>query len=410
MALRNRKTPAREVGSSTQDISLQTAADSQSAEIAPQATREPHRAMTQYLSILVCLLIACALALTTACSSSSSSSSAARAGNVITDCAGRQVEIPKNVESVACLYAYTGHVCVLLGCEDKIGAVVKGLKRDHLMERKVANIADLPSPYNQGAINIEELAAVKPDLIFVRSDILQDAGELEKLDGIGIPYVVVDYTTADDQIRSIEVMGQSLGCEDRATAYTDYYRSTFQLVRERVASIPASEKLTVFHSVNEAVRTDIPHTLSYEVLETAGCVNVVTSTSELHLDGDKGNATVEQIYVWDPDVVLANEPVAYNYFLTDSKFSGLRAVLEGHVYQLPVGISRWGHPGSVESPLAALYVAKMLYPEHFADIDITQETKDFYERFFGITLTDEDVESIFSGIGMREAREGSSVS
>ncbi|MBQ6454832.1 MAG: ABC transporter substrate-binding protein [Eggerthellaceae bacterium] len=360
------------------------------------------------IAAIICMLLAFSLVLFAACSPSRPANP--RTGNVITDCAGRHVEVPENAQSVACLYAYTGHVCVLLGCEDKISAVVKGLKRDHLMERKIENIDDLPSPYGQGAINIEELSAVKPDLILVRSSVLQDAGELEKLGGLGIPYLIVDYTTAADQIYSIEMMGSALGSDDRAKAYTDYYRSTFDLVRERVASIPASEKLTVFHSVNEAVRTDIPGTLSYEVLENAGCVNVVSKSSELHLDGEKGNATVEQIYTWDPDVVLVNEPTACEYIKTDSKFSGLRAVREGRVFQLPVGISRWAHPGSVESPIATLYIAKLLYPDRFEDIDISQETKDFYERFFDISLTDEDVESILSGIGMREAREGSSVS
>lgn len=360
--------------------------------------------LTRCIAALVCVLLALSFALIAACSPSRPANP--RTGNVITDCAGRQVEIPETVDSIACLYAYTGHVCVLLGSEDRIGAVVNGLKRDVLMERKIANIEELPVPYNQGAINIEELSAVKPDLVFVRASILQDAGELEKLNGLGIPYLIVDYETAADQIYSIEMMGSALGREDRAKAYTDYYRATFELVRERVAAIPDAEKLTVFHSVNEAVRTDIPGTLSYEVLEAAGCINVVTSASDLHLDGDKGNATVEQIYVWDPDAILVNEPAACEYIKTDSKFSGLRAVREGHVHQLPVGISRWAHPGSVESPIATLYIAKLLYPAQFEDIDIAQETKDFYARFFDIELSDEDVESILSGSGMREAREG----
>ena len=355
---------------------------------------------------MAAVLVAVALALSfTGCTSQPPAHDAG--GFVVTDCADRNVQVPDRVDSIACLYAYTGHVCVLLGCEDKICAVVNGLKRDHLMERKVEGLADMPSPYAKGAINIEELIAVAPDIVFLRADILQDEGELEKLDGTGIPYVVVDYTTAADQMYSIEMMGECLGCIDRAKAYTDYYQATFDMVRERLADIPESERKTVFHSINEAVRTDIPDTLSYEVLQVAGCKNVVQSSEELQLDGDKGNATVEQIYVWDPDVILVNEPAATEYFKTDSKFSGLRAVRQGAVYQLPVGISRWAHPGSVESPIAALYIAKLLYPDQFADIDIEQEVKSFYETFFDISLSDEDVDSILSGQGMREAREGS---
>ncbi|MBQ9988642.1 MAG: ABC transporter substrate-binding protein, partial [Clostridia bacterium] len=209
-----------------------------------------------------------------------------------------------------------------------------------------------------------------------------------------------------DQINSIEVMGKALGRTEQASAYLAYYRTTIEMVQKRIAAVPENERKSVYHSVNEVVRTDIPKTLSYEILDVAGCKNVVHSVQELRLDGDKGMVTIEQIYVWDPDVVLANEPDAKAYFENDDKFSGLRAVREGRVYQLPVGISRWGHPGSVESPLAALYIAKLLYPEHFEDIDMMQEIRSFYENYFDISLTDEDIAAIISGQGMRTPKEG----
>lgn len=323
----------------------------------------------------------------------------------VVDCAGREVQLPEERARIACLYAYTGHVAVLLGCEDRIVAVVDGLKRDRLMQLKIPDIDTLSCPYTQGAINIEELAAADPDLIFLRASHLQDEGELSKLNGLGTPYVVVEYETMEDQIASIEVMGEALDREDLAADYVEYYHSTIAMVRERLSSLPEEEKKTVYHSVNEAVRTDIPGTLSYEVLEAAGCINVVRPSDELELDGEKGYATVEQIYVWDPDVILANEPSAVHYFQTDEKFSGLRAVREDAVYQLPVGLSRWAHPGSIESPLATLYIAAMLYPSYFEDIDMNDEIRTFYEKFFRISLSDEDIAMILSGEGMRSSRE-----
>ena len=331
---------------------------------------------------------------------------AAQTGVKVTDCAGRTVTVPGQVDRVACLYAYTGHVAVLLGVEDRIVAVVNGLKRDQLMQRKVENLDDLPCPYNSGSVNIEELAAAKPDLVLLRVENLADAGEQEKLDGMGIPYVVVDYVTMEDQLYSIEMMGKALGRADRALAYTAWYRDTVAMVRERLSAVPEADRVRVYHSVNEVVRTDIPDTLSYEVLAAAGCRNVVTSAAELRLDGNKGMTTVEQIYVWDPDAVLVTEPDAAVYFNTNEKFAGLRAVREGRVYQLPVGISRWAHPGSLESPLAVLYIARLLYPDRFADIDMRAELFSCYERFFDITLTDEDMDLIFSGQGMRSPKEG----
>lgn len=344
--------------------------------------------------------------LLTGCTAAAPAQSTDAPGRTLMDCMGREVELPDSVDSVACLYAYTGHVAVLLGCEDRIVAVVDGLKRDQLMQRKVPEIQSMPAPYTSGAVNAEELAAAAPDFIFLRKSVLQNAGETEKLNRLGIPYAVIEYETMEDQLYSIQVMGQALGREEAAEAYADYYNRTINLVRQRISQIPEEARIRVYHSVNEVVRTDIPGTLSYQVLEAAGCRNVVDSSQALRLDGDKGYVTVEQIYLWDPDVVLTNEPSAAEYFRTDEKFSGLRAVREGNVIQLPVGISRWGHPGSLESPLAALFLAKTLYPDAFADIDLNQEILDYYDTFFRISLTQEEVQRILSGEGMRLPKEG----
>ena len=363
----------------------------------------------KFCSILA-ILLACVL-LFAGCEGTASgtkTTAPVTADHTVIDCAGREVTVPEQVESIACLYAYTGHVCVMLDCEDKIDAVVNGLKRDNLMLRKIPDIMDMPCPYGGGSINIEELTAVSPDLVLLRVENLADSGEIQKLESVGIPYVVVDYVTMEDQLYSIEVMGKTLGREDRAQAYLEYYRSTLDMIAQRLEQVPAQQRKTVYHSVNEVVRTDIPDTLSYEILAAAGCINVVSSKDELRLDGDKGMATVEQIYVWDPDVVLANEPDATEYFRTDEKFSGLRAVREGNVYQLPVGISRWGHPGSLETPLAALHIAKLLYPDIFQDIDMEEEVRSFYDQYFDINLTDEDIHLILGGEGMRVPKEGGS--
>ena len=104
-------------------------------------------------------------------------------------------------------------------------------------------------------------------------------------------------------------------------------------------------------------------------------------------------------------MVLVNEADALEYFKTDDKFKGLRAVREGNIIQLPVGMSRWGHPGSLESPMAALFIAKTLYPEKFTDIVMEDEIRNFYSEYLDIELSDEEISMIINGKGMRKARE-----
>lgn len=324
----------------------------------------------------------------------------------IVDSAGREVAIPDEVDSIACLYAYAGHATVLLGQEEKIVAVVNGLKRDVLMQRKVPGIEDMPTPYTSRAINIETLLALAPDISFVRLYNLQSQGEREKLEGSGLTFVGVDYVTMAEQMETIRFMGQALGAEDRAEAYLTYYEETLQRIEDRVSEIPEEERLRVYHSVNEVVRTDVAGSMTDELLGMAGAWNVVTDEgSAIKREGEKAYTSVEQIYQWDPDVVLVNEPDAYRYFMEQDAFSGLRAVREGQVIQLPVGISRWGHPGSIETPMAGLFIAKALYPDQFQDVDMVAETRAFYKTFFQMDLSDEEISMILQGQGMREPRE-----
>ncbi|NTW70788.1 MAG: ABC transporter substrate-binding protein [Eubacteriaceae bacterium] len=320
----------------------------------------------------------------------------------IIDSAGRSVIIPEKVEKIACLYAFTGHALGLLEQDDKIVAVVEGLKRDKLFVKLFPDIDNALVPFTDGSINIEELIKADPDVVFVRSDTASNEQEMKKISELGIPAVCADYTNMEEQIQAVEIIGKVCGGDavKKAEAYTKYYRKCIALAEERTKNLSAEEKIKVYHSVNEAVRTDSEDSLSADWMESAGVINVSVD-KELNLVENKNYASLEQIFIWDPEVIIANEEGVANYILTDSKWKGLDAVNNRTVYQMPVGISRWGHPGSIETPLAILWLDKTLYPDLFKDIDLYKETKNFYKTFFSYTLSDQDVKDILSGTGMR---------
>ena len=89
-----------------------------------------------------------------------------------------------------------------------------------------------------------------------------------------------------------------------------------------------------------------------------------------------------------------------DYILSDEKWVGLSAVQTGRVYQIPIGITRMGHPTSLETPLALLWLTKLLYPDTFK-VDLDAEIKDFYQFFFGYKLSDEWLAAIKDGSEMR---------
>ena len=152
----------------------------------------------------------------------------------------------------------------------------------------------------------------------------------------------------------------------------------------------------------EPTRTDTANTLPADWLEAAGTVNVAAADPAGGQNGNENFVSIEQIMLWDPDVIVVNEAAAAAEIRGNKQWSGLRAVAAGKVYLLPSGVSRWGHPSSLETPLAVLWMAKTLYPALFADIDLAAETKNFYHQYFDCDLSDADVQKILSGQGIMQ--------
>ncbi len=322
---------------------------------------------------------------------------------MVEDCFGRNVEIPAEVKNIVCLFSFSGHAAVMLGKGKNIVSISNGLKRDTLLHRICPSILDATVPKYKGAINIEELVKSNPDIAFISGDIGRSTGEAEKLDRFKIPYLIVDYSTIEKQQFAIAMIAKTLGVPERGALYLDYYNRCIDLVQKRTRDIPANQKSRIFHSVLEPTRTDPKESLTTDWIRKANAVSV-SAERDLQLIDGKGYAGMEQILLWNPDIILVNEPSSHKFILNDIRWSTLTAVKNKKVFQMPIGISRWGHPGSIETPLAILWAAKTVYPDLFTDIDMKTETRQYYKRFFNFELTDKLLEQILSGSKMRKTK------
>ncbi|HWP95757.1 MAG TPA: ABC transporter substrate-binding protein [Syntrophomonadaceae bacterium] len=318
----------------------------------------------------------------------------------IVDTIGRSVQVPQEVKRVACLYAFSGHVATMLDQGRKIVAVPDGLHRDVLLNQICPSIGKAVVPVQSGSINIEELLKAKPDLVFLQKETALNQSEVEKLNQFHIPYLVVDFGSIQEQQKAIKVIGQALGASERAQEYNTFYQNCVDRVEKVVREIPPNKRVRVYHSINEATRTDIVGSLPADWMQRTGAVNVALD-QPLRLVEGKYYASLEQLMVWNPDLILANEPGVASYITSNPQWASMKAVKDQKVYQMPIGISRWGHPGGLETPLAMLWTAQLLYPGYCKDIDIEAETQKFYQQFFHVQLDQESIEQILSGHGMR---------
>lgn len=82
--------------------------------------------------------------------------------------------------------------------------------------------------------------------------------------------------------------------------------------------------------------------------------------------------------------------------------NGIDAVDNNRVYQMPVGATRWGHPGSAETPLAIYWLGKIVYPELYNEIDLYEEVVYFYKNILKLDIDKETYNMIIDGEEMRK--------
>ncbi len=322
---------------------------------------------------------------------------------IITDCLGRKVQVPIEVNRVACLCPESGYTLAMLNQGDKIVAATNGMKRDIILTEMYPSIKEAALPKLSETINIEELVKTQADVIFMKNDVSLSEALIDKLNKSQIPYLVVTYNSMQEQQYAIEMIGKVVGAYDEAKRYNTFYQDCINRVQSRLADIPFEKRVRVYHSVNEATRTDNKGSLAADWTQAAGAYNVSVNQDLKLLEGDY-YASLEQILLWDPEVMLVNEGTVVNYILSNKQWSPLQAVKDEKVYKLPSAISRWGHPSSPETPMVVLWTAKTLYPDKFVDVDMAAEVKYFYREFFDFQLSDDIIQKILNGEGMRAPR------
>ena len=64
---------------------------------------------------------------------------------------------------------------------------------------------------------------------------------------------------------------------------------------------------------------------------------------------------MEQLLLWDPEILILTTPQAVKQVRTDGAFAGLRAVRENKLHVVPVGAHTWSNR-TAEQPLRILLV------------------------------------------------------
>lgn len=301
----------------------------------------------------------------------------------VTDQAGREVTLDAPAEKiVSCYYLVTASL-LTLGQKDKIVGIEMKADSRELYKLAAPEFLELPGVGSGKETNIEAIAALEPDLVLLPSKQVEAA---DTLAGLGIPTAVVEPETYEAFNGLIELLGALCGCEDKAAELTACYDGVVQ----RVTALTAEAEKPSVYLCGEAswLRACTGGMYQREMIEMAGgtCVSA-------ELPGAKwADISAEQLAAWNPEVIFSVSYAEYSLddIRNDAALSGLGAVKEDKLYTVPSEIEAWDYP-QPSSILGLLWMAHILHPELVTEDDYVKEAQQFYQTYFGLEVTKEQL-------------------
>ncbi len=194
--------------------------------------------------------------------------------------------------------------------------------------------------------------------------------------------------------QGIKLIGTALGESglEKAEKFIEYYDENVYKVTSTVATIPQAGRPKVYYAASSILNTEGQNTFPQTWIEAGGGVNVA---AENGVAGGFKDISMEDLVKWNPDYIVCRDVPFKQAILDDAKWTDIAAVKNNQVHIMPKGVYGWG-VRSGEEALQVLWIAKLLHPDKFADIDMIQETKNFYEIFHDYKLSDEEAASMLN--------------
>jgi len=336
---------------------------------------------------------------------------AASAEITVTDMIGREVTVtPGGYKRVVCvgagalrMYSYIGDVNLLCGVEDIDNTTLseRPMMFDSVARPYVLAYGDvfstLPScgvggPMAQAA-EAEKILACDPDIVISEFEDVEKEDALQEQLGVPVITLKVGAKGVFDEVfaDSMALLGTVFGKEERAAQLVQFVTEEATAIEARVADIPEDSKPGVYVCGlgNWGTTDHLMTAESYVSFEIAGVKNVL---SGLSMEG-VGPIEEEKFVELGPqmDIIIMDAAAVKNikplYAEDPTMFDTCKAWENSEVY---LEMAYKAYYTNFEIALInTWFIAKTVYPEAFADIDLTAKTNEVTKAFLGQELAEE---------------------
>lgn len=343
--------------------------------------------------IAIMMIVVFCICFSAGCGSSDNQQDKTSDSVTVTDAQGNRTEVPKDLKKIAVTpLPWSSVIYAIDGTSERMVSInpgAMGAYDGQFLETLDENYGqlDTKSIGSDFSINIEQLVEDGVQVCVIWD---YQTEEAEKLKEVGIAPIMVKNETVEQLQDSLRAIGQMLGKEERAQKFIDEYTQSCDKLLSYKKQIEKADKPKVLYLRDRELKLQGNDNFIRTALELAGADNIIT---------EAGSITMEEILKEDPDIILLSN---FDSFVPDDLYknriegqdwSAVSAVKNMRVYKVPMGIYRWDAPG-VETPLMMKWLAQLIQPEIFDDINIEQVVSEFFEENFDITLSDENMNQI----------------
>ena len=328
----------------------------------------------------------------------------------VTDMIGRQVTvIPGSYSRVVCvgagalrMYSYIGDVALLAGVEDidNVSLSERPMMFDSVARPYMLAYGEtfktLPScgvggPMAQAA-EAEKILSCNPDIVISEFEDVEKSNALQEQ--LGVPVITLSAGSKgifDEKFsQSMDLLGLIFDKEERAYQLITYVMAEEAAIAARVAKIAEEDKPSVYVCGlgNWGTTNHLMTAENYVSFEVAGVKNVVSGLGMQGVGPIEEEKFVElgenmDIIIMDAAAVKNIKPL---YAEDPTMFDTCKAWKDGEVY-LEMAYNAY-YTNYEIALINTWFIAKTVYPEAFADIDLTAKTNEVTQKFFDMNLAD----------------------
>lgn len=318
--------------------------------------------------------------------------------NSFVDGAENEITLPEKVEKIAITpIPWASIIWAMDGGSDRIVSINPSSMAQYkksFMTVLAPQFADVSTEEitQDFSINIEALADLKTDLVFIWND---QTTEAEQLKALGMTPIMLYYAENLSQLRdNIEIVGNALQKQEIAKNLIAYHTKTENYFLDKKDMVAKAEKPKVLYLQNNKLSVAGSTNINQYLLDLTGGINVAAD-----LDKKWNEVNMEQVMAWNPDIIYLSQfdetmpDDLYENKIEGQDWSNIDAVKNKRVYKTPIGILRWDAP-CLETPLMMYWMASIQQPELFSDVNFETELREFYHNFLHYDLTDDEVKTI----------------